>query len=87
MVGRDDVKILPYDDQATYSHIVAQVNNRDEWVERYRKQGIQLGILIEYSIPMMKAYRKYQTVQTLNANKYATSLVNFPACEEYSLVK
>jgi len=79
--------MLPYNDQATYSHIVALVNNRDEWVERYRKQGIQLGILIEYSIPMMKVYRKYQTVNTKNANFYAVSLVNFPAYIDFSLEK
>jgi len=87
MDSHEDVWMLPYNDQATYSHIVALVNNRDEWVERYRKQGIQLGILIEYSIPMMKVYRKYQTVNTKNANFYAVSLVNFPAYIDFSLEK
>lgn len=78
MAQRDDILILPYNEQATYSHIVARVNDRDAWVEKYRKQGIQLGILIEYSIPMMKAYEKYRKTLPVNANRYAQSMINFP---------
>ncbi|MFC1525506.1 DegT/DnrJ/EryC1/StrS family aminotransferase [Candidatus Latescibacterota bacterium] len=79
MRDRRDVWMVPYDEEATYSHIVARVEDRDAWVEAYRRRGIQLGILIEYSIPMLRAYRKYQTTTPKRANEYATSLVNFPA--------
>lgn len=78
MQGKNNIWMPPYDDQATYSHIVAQVADRDAWVECYRKKGIQLGILIEYSVPMLKAYRKYRRSIPVNANRYAESLINFP---------
>jgi perosamine synthetase len=42
---------------ATWSHIVAEVENRDEMVRRAEAQGVQLGVVIDYNIPEMKAYR------------------------------
>jgi perosamine synthetase len=84
MQSRDDIWMLPYDEEATYSHIVARVADRDAWVERYRVQGIQLGILIDYSIPMMSAYQKYQKKIPKRSNEYARSMINFPPFMESS---
>jgi dTDP-4-amino-4,6-dideoxygalactose transaminase len=78
MQGKDGIWLLPYDDHATYSHIVAVVDNRDEWVEKYLRRGMQLGTLIEYSIPMMPAYEKYRKTIPPNSVFYSKSLINFP---------
>jgi perosamine synthetase len=42
---------------ATWSHIVAEVENRDELVRWAEARGVQLGVVIDYNIPEMKAYR------------------------------
>lgn len=63
---------------STYSHCVALVEDRDEWLEKYRKEGIQLGILIEYSIPYMKAYESYKREEYLVSLEYSKKSINFP---------
>jgi perosamine synthetase len=65
-------------DGSTYSHCVALVENRDEWIEEYRKEGIQLGILIEYSIPYMKAYDSYKRTEYSVSLEYSKKSINFP---------
>ena len=57
---RKDLKILPFIKGATYSHFVALVKNKKHWVDEFYKRGMQLGILIEYCIPYMPAYKKYK---------------------------
>jgi dTDP-4-amino-4,6-dideoxygalactose transaminase len=78
MQNEDDIWMLPYDENCTYSHIVAVVTNRKEWIERYLKKGIQLGVVVEYSIPIMKAYEKYSRTTFKNANHYSNNIINFP---------
>ncbi|MFY9100635.1 aminotransferase class I/II-fold pyridoxal phosphate-dependent enzyme [Aliarcobacter cryaerophilus] len=63
---------------STYSHCVALVEDRDSWLEKYREQGIQLGILIEYSIPYMKAYESYKLVEYPVSLEYSKKSINFP---------
>jgi dTDP-4-amino-4,6-dideoxygalactose transaminase len=46
----------PLVDGATYSHYVVRVPDRRREQDRFRRRGIQLGELIEYSVPHMKAY-------------------------------
>ena len=65
-------------DGSTYSHCVALVDNRTEWIDIYREKGIQLGILIEYSIPYMKAYQKYKRGEYLVSKEYSKKSINFP---------
>ncbi len=62
----------------TYSHCVALVEDREKWIEEYRQKGIQLGILIEYSIPYMKAYEKYKKGEYLVSLEYSKKSINFP---------
>jgi len=62
----------------TYSHCVGLVENRQAWIEHFRKQGIQLGILIEYAIPYMTAYEKYKIHEYPNSLYYSEHTVNFP---------
>lgn len=74
----EKIKFIPEDEGCTYSHCVGLVDNRDEWLEKYRLQGIQLGILIEYSIPYMKAYQGYRKLEYPVSLKNSHHTVNFP---------
>lgn len=71
---------FPVDDHlgCTYSHLVALVDDRDEIVEEYRSKGIQLGILIEYVVPNMKAYLPYKNSEFPVSEYYHTRTINFP---------
>jgi len=44
---------------ATYSHYVIRVKDRHMVLDQALKQGIQLGQLIEYSIPYMNSYKRF----------------------------
>lgn len=72
------IRFLPHIDGATYSHCVGIVEDRNAWVEGYRKNGIQLGILIEYSIPYIKAYAKYAKGSFPISKYYCEHTINFP---------
>ena len=82
MGDREDVSMLPLEDGATYSHIVALVENRNQWVNRYRRKGEQLGILIEYSVPSIKAYRKYAKDGCEVSHSYKDRTINFSTARE-----
>lgn len=45
---------------ATYSHYVARVADPEAVLEAAAGQGVELGRLIDYSIPHMQAYRSYE---------------------------
>ncbi len=47
----------PIIEGATYSHYVPRMDKRDDLIVFARKRGVQLGRLIEYSIPEMESYR------------------------------
>jgi len=47
----------PFVEGATYSHYVPRVSQPDALCAELLPHGVQLGRLIEYSIPDMKAYR------------------------------
>jgi perosamine synthetase len=63
---------------STYSHCVALVDDREKWLEKYRKKNIQLGILIEYSVPYLKAYRRYKLKEYPVSLSYSKKSINFP---------
>ncbi|MFA7413949.1 MAG: DegT/DnrJ/EryC1/StrS family aminotransferase [Rhizobium sp.] len=70
----------PLVDGATYSHYVLRVADPDGLVKAASRRGIELGRLIDYCIPDMKAYRNMTSTQgpfdqtrCLNA-----SVVNLP---------
>jgi dTDP-4-amino-4,6-dideoxygalactose transaminase len=63
---------------ATYSHFVVQVEDRNSWLKEGIKKGIQLGWLIEYSIPEMKAYGSHDPAKFPLAGKYSRSTINLP---------
>ena len=63
---------------ATYSHFVVQVKDRNSWLQEGIRKGIQLGWLIEYSIPEMKAYGSHDLTKFPVAGKYSRSTINLP---------
>jgi len=71
--------ILPPEvDGATYSHFVLQVCNREAWLQKAIRKGVQLGWIIEYSIPEMKAYGQHRPEDFPVAAAYARSAINLP---------
>lgn len=78
---RRDISVFPYSEGATYSYFTALVHNRQDWLNIFNKNKIQLGIFIEYCIPNLKAYAKYKKEEYPNANKYSQQTINFPIWE------
>jgi dTDP-4-amino-4,6-dideoxygalactose transaminase len=54
-----DLILPPIVDGATYSHYVIRGPDRERTMRALASKGVQLGQLIEYSVPHMEAYRKY----------------------------
>jgi dTDP-4-amino-4,6-dideoxygalactose transaminase len=73
-----DVHLLPFNPEATYSHIVGVVENREELINQYLQKGIQLGRLIEYSIPEMRTYTDKSKGVKAKSKHLSNSLINFP---------
>ena len=76
--GITDLRLPPLMEGATYSHFVCLVGGRRKWLEQAGKQGVQLGQLIEYSIPYMKAYEPYRNGEYPISRYYAEHTINFP---------
>lgn len=83
--NQDKLKFHAHQADCTYSHMVAVVDNRDAWVEHYRQQGIQLGILIDYSVPCLGIYQQYRRVPTPNADYLAQHCINFPLGRDFQI--
>ena len=49
----------PIVDGATYSHYVVRVASRPHFLSVAQRRGVQLGDLIQYSVPDMPAYARY----------------------------
>lgn len=68
----------PQVDGATYSHFVIQVHDKDKWLQEAIHKGLQLGWLIEYSIPEMKAYGEHKPEEFPVSAEYARKAINLP---------
>ena len=75
---KEHIKFLKSPKGTTHSHCVGLVDDREKWKEKWRKKGIQLGEIIEYSIPEMSAYKKYKKKDYPIAKYYMKRTVNFP---------
>jgi perosamine synthetase len=75
---RIGMKLPPDDTGATFSHFVALVENKDRLLRVCLKRGIQLGWLIEYSIPEMTAYGAHSPEEFPISASYARSAINLP---------
>ena len=64
---------------ATYSHFVIRVPNRNEVMEHAAQRGVQLGQLIEYSMPHLPSYQKYTVPdQFPNSLMCSQTTINLP---------
>ncbi len=74
----DEFKLPPEHPGATYSHFVVQVSDRKKWLEKGLESGIQLGQLIEYSIPEMSAYGLHSLDEFPMAGRFSRHTINLP---------
>jgi len=74
----NDFLLPPIVPGATYSHYVPIVKNRTQWINRGKEAGIQIGQLIEYSIPEMPAYAIYKKDNYPNAKYLSKHTINIP---------
>lgn len=64
---------------ATYSHFVIRVPDREAVLQAAAKEGVQLGQLIEYSMPHHPAYRKYAQGEPFpNSLQCSHTTINLP---------
>lgn len=88
--GLNGIILPPIIEGSTYSHYVPRVNDRQKLLLKMRKQGIQLGWLIEYSIPEMKAFRQWKEGEFINSricSKTTINLPNWPGMKKKNLEK
>ena len=84
----DGFKLPPRVTGATYSHFVVQVPDRERWLQKAVQKGVQLGWLIEYNIPVMKAYDGEHGAKFFPfAYSYAKSTINLPVWGGEQLAK
>jgi perosamine synthetase len=77
--GVKDWTLPPLVHGATYSHYVVRVPKRKELLKAMRGRGIELGELIDYSVPQMAAYLKYAGNQDFPQSRYLSEhTVNVP---------
>ena len=77
------LELPPLVNGATYSHYVLRVLNRKTAMAAMNLRGIQVGQLIEYSIPHMKAYAPYVSEsssfpKSLRFSQATINLPNYP---------
>jgi dTDP-4-amino-4,6-dideoxygalactose transaminase len=69
----------PQVEGATYSHFAIRVSDRDRLMHLSAERGVQLGELIEYSMPHLPAYRQYVGDQEFpNSLLCSHSMINLP---------
>jgi dTDP-4-amino-4,6-dideoxygalactose transaminase len=77
LTPRPGVVLPPIVEGATYSHYVVRVPDRSAMVAAMARRGIELGELIQYSIPELDAYRGVGPAMPLSAQASRTT-VNLP---------
>lgn len=65
---------------ATYSHYVVRVPNRQKVVHEWAEEGVHLGELIQYSIPLLGGYINKNAVECPLSEKASKTTVNMPIC-------
>ena len=77
LVQKDDWKLPPLVDGANYSHYAVRVPNKGQVMKDYLDEGIQLGELIQYSVPDLECY-KHIGDECPNARLASRTTINFP---------
>ena len=71
----------PLVEGATYSHYVVRVPHRKPVMDEWASQGIQLGDLIQYSIPLLLEYVSNQRSTFDNSELASLRTINFPVTQ------
>ncbi len=75
----DGWTLPPLLDGATFSHYVIRVPNRLSILKALQSKGIQLGQLIEYSIPHLNAYKVYAADSDYPNSRHCSEvMINLP---------
>jgi perosamine synthetase len=74
----EEFQLPPLVNGATYSHFVVQVPDREKYFKKALCQGVQLGWLIEYNIPEMKAYGGNRLDKYPVSANYSRTTINLP---------
>lgn len=74
----EDWTMGPLREGATYSHFVVRVPDRAATVAEWRRRGVQLGELIQYSVPHLESYLGPWCPDFPNSLLASRHLVNFP---------
>jgi len=73
------IKIPDKIEGATYSQIIALIEKREVVLKAALKLGVQLGAVLEYCIPNMTVYKKWNQINKYpNASYCADHVVNLP---------
>jgi len=76
--GISNLVLPPLVEGATYSHYVARSPDYEQHLARARTAGVELGRVIQYSIPEMPAYQKYTDRDFPYARQAMDTVLNLP---------
>jgi dTDP-4-amino-4,6-dideoxygalactose transaminase len=78
--GISKLELAPLIDGATYSHFTIRVPNKTLILKSFLRKGIELGQLIQYSLPHMNMYSRYVSDKSKypNSLRCSESAVNLP---------
>lgn len=68
----------PLVEGATYSHYTIMVPDRKQVIDHWASQGIQMGELIQYSIPLLPEYTNNQKLKFINSEIASRHTINAP---------
>jgi perosamine synthetase len=74
----DDWRMPADVDGATYSHFPIEVEDREATLRQFLRAGIQLGRLIEYSVPHLAEYGAASPQQFPNSWRHSRHTINLP---------
>jgi perosamine synthetase len=77
------IKILKFNTNNTYSHFPVIVKNKSKIMKIFEKEGIEIGEVIQYSIPNLKPYKNLKRCK--NSSFLSKHVINLP--NEYKLSK
>jgi perosamine synthetase len=78
LINEKSIILPPLVDGAIYSHYVARVKDRQEFIVKMRKKGISIGSYFDYCIPELKAYNRYKKGEYPNSVICSNEVVNLP---------
>lgn len=70
------IKILKFNPNNTYSHYPVIVKNKSKVFKIFEKEGIEIGEIIQYSIPDLKPYKKIKKYK--NSSFLSKHVINLP---------